>query len=279
MTFLGRSARILTATLLAAAVSAQPWQPPPPHLPPTPTDTCGHRGSTSPTASDPRASPSAVGLSPTSARSPTATSIAPTCAPATGRVISQSDDDTPAVGMKLDRKGRLWVAGGADGDAKVVDTRTGRELANYDFVGDSTEPSFVNDVVLFKGAAWFTDSQRPVLYKVSPRQRAGRPRPGCARSRSRVPGTRCPTSSTPTASAPPPTVAHCSSCSRSPGSSSRSTRATGTHPRSDSAATPLTNGDGMLRQGRVLYVAQNRDNKVAAIRLTKRAASADSWTR
>ena len=31
----------------------------------------------------------------------------------------------------------------------------------------------------------------------------------------------------------------------------------------------LTNGDGMLRQGRVLYVAQNRDNKVAVIRLTR----------
>ena len=32
----------------------------------------------------------------------------------------------------------------------------------------------------------------------------------------------------------------------------------------------LTNGDGMLRQGRILYVAQNQDNKVAVIRLTKR---------
>ena len=36
-----------------------------------------------------------------------------------------------------------------------------------------TGSTFINDVVLHKDAAWFTDSQRPVLYKVAPRQ--GRP--------------------------------------------------------------------------------------------------------
>ena len=62
------------------------------------------------------------------------------------------------------------MAGGADGDAKVVSTRSGEVLATYDFTGTTTGPSFVNDVVLHRGAAWFTDSQRAVLYKVSPLQ-------------------------------------------------------------------------------------------------------------
>ena len=184
-------------------------------------------------------------------------------------MISESDDDTPAVGMKLDRKGRLWVAGGADGDAKVVDTRTGRELANYDFVGDSTEPSFVNDVVLRNGAAWFTDSERPVLYKVSP----VRGRPAKARVRT-VPLTG--------AWKQVPDEFNANGISTTPDGrallvvQSFTGKLFKVNPRNGHASQvglggyTLTNGDGMLRQGRVLYVAQNRDNKVAAIRLTKR---------
>ena len=59
------------------------------------------------------------------------------------------------------------MAGGPDGDAKVVNARTGRVAAHYDF---TEATSFVNDVVLWRGSAWFTDSQRPVLYKVTPRR-------------------------------------------------------------------------------------------------------------
>jgi sugar lactone lactonase YvrE len=55
------------------------------------------------------------------------------------------------------------VAGGTGGDARVVDTRSGRILASYTL---STVPAFVNDVVLTLGAAWFTDSTNPVLYRL-----------------------------------------------------------------------------------------------------------------
>ena len=52
----------------------------------------------------------------------------------------------------------------AGGDGRVIDTRTGKVLASYTF---TTAPStFVNDVILGKDAAWFTDSRQPVLYKV-----------------------------------------------------------------------------------------------------------------
>ena len=70
---------------------------------------------------------------------------------------------TPSVGLKIDRMGRLFVAGGTAGDGRVVDVETGQVLASYQF---TTEPSFVNDVVLAYGAAWFTDSQQAQLYKV-----------------------------------------------------------------------------------------------------------------
>ena len=76
---------------------------------------------------------------------------------------------TPSLGMKVDPRGRLFVAGGSGGDARVIDTRTGGQLASYAF---GNAPTFVNDVVVTRDAAWFTDSQQALLYKV-PLGRAG----------------------------------------------------------------------------------------------------------
>jgi sugar lactone lactonase YvrE len=67
-----------------------------------------------------------------------------------------------AIGMKVDR-GRLFVAGGGTGSAWVYDADTGDTLASYAF---ATAPTFVNDVIVTKDAAWFTDSQKAVLYRV-----------------------------------------------------------------------------------------------------------------
>jgi sugar lactone lactonase YvrE len=70
-----------------------------------------------------------------------------------------------AVGMVLDPfRGLLFVAGGGTGQAYVYDVRTGTEVATVQL---GTPPStFINDVIIFRGAAWFTDSSQPVLYRV-----------------------------------------------------------------------------------------------------------------
>ena len=49
-----------------------------------------------------------------------------------GRIISEGPG-TPSVGVKLDARGRLFVAGGRAGNGRVVDTRTGEVLASYAF--------------------------------------------------------------------------------------------------------------------------------------------------
>ena len=78
-----------------------------------------------------------------------------------GRVISQGPG-TMSVGLKLDRRGRLFVAGGGAGDARVVDSRSGDVLASYTF---GTPPAtFINDVVLTRRVVWFTDSAQPRLF-------------------------------------------------------------------------------------------------------------------
>jgi sugar lactone lactonase YvrE len=69
-----------------------------------------------------------------------------------------------AIGLEYDeRQKRLFVAGGPLGTGYVYDASTGADIAQFTF---TTDASFVNDVVVTKDAAWFTDSVRPFLYKV-----------------------------------------------------------------------------------------------------------------
>ncbi len=68
--------------------------------------------------------------------------------------------------MKVDvPRDRLFVAGGFTGQAYVYDTRTGADVAVLQLANPAGGP-IVNDVVLTRGAAWFTDSAHPQLYRV-----------------------------------------------------------------------------------------------------------------
>jgi hypothetical protein len=67
-----------------------------------------------------------------------------------------------ATGLEVSR-GRIFVSGANTGDAFVYDAKTGAQIAGYDF---SAGGSFINDVAVTQGAAWFTDSLKPVLYRV-----------------------------------------------------------------------------------------------------------------
>jgi sugar lactone lactonase YvrE len=70
--------------------------------------------------------------------------------------------DRNAIGMK-ERNGVLLVAGGPTGRAYAYDANTGAELRVFQFAAG---PTFVNDVVITRDAAFFTDSMRPQLYRV-----------------------------------------------------------------------------------------------------------------
>jgi DNA-binding beta-propeller fold protein YncE len=78
-----------------------------------------------------------------------------------------ADGRTTAIGLEVDRDGNLFVAGGGTGKMFVYNTETKELLASFS-VGTET-PTFINDVAVAKdGSAYFTDSQRPFLYRVAP---------------------------------------------------------------------------------------------------------------
>jgi sugar lactone lactonase YvrE len=77
-----------------------------------------------------------------------------------------ADGRTTAVGLKADGRGRLFVAGGATGMAFVLSAVDGRTLQVLDG-RPGTSPTFVNDVTLASGYAYFTDSSRPVILRAA----------------------------------------------------------------------------------------------------------------
>lgn len=80
----------------------------------------------------------------------------------TGAFVVPGQTGRVATGLKVNR-GRLFVSGANTGNAYVYDAKTGAQLASYAL---SSGGSFINDVVVTKTAAWFTDSLKPVLYRV-----------------------------------------------------------------------------------------------------------------
>jgi hypothetical protein len=83
-----------------------------------------------------------------------------------GRVLVPPQVGRIAVGLGFDsRSNNIFVAGGPGGAGYVYDAATGASLQAYQFVTDGGA-TFVNDVDIARDAAYFTDSSRPVIYKV-----------------------------------------------------------------------------------------------------------------
>ncbi|MBI5442931.1 MAG: SMP-30/gluconolactonase/LRE family protein [Deltaproteobacteria bacterium] len=83
-----------------------------------------------------------------------------------GSVLIESRGARNAIGMKVDGRGRLFVAGGATGQAYVYDANTGADIVQYDLVVPPVAGTFINDVVVTPQAAWFTDSGSSNLHRV-----------------------------------------------------------------------------------------------------------------
>ena len=84
-----------------------------------------------------------------------------------GHILVEGEEGRIAVGLAYDpRTDQLWVAGGPTGQAHVYDANSGENLATYQLSDPEEGGTFVNDVVATLSGAYFTDSFRPVLYRV-----------------------------------------------------------------------------------------------------------------
>jgi sugar lactone lactonase YvrE len=81
-------------------------------------------------------------------------------------VLVDTQPGRNSIGVAVDHRGRLFVAGGSTGQGYVYDAATGAPITSFQFTTPGV-PTFVNDVVVTRTAAWFTDSFQPVLYRVA----------------------------------------------------------------------------------------------------------------
>jgi len=177
---------------------------------------------------------------------------------------------TPSVGLKVDERGRVFVAGGGAGNGRVVDARSGAVLKSYQFT--APVDTFVNDVVVTDDAAWFTDSRKAVLYQVPFGRRGELP----AESRT-LPLTGdfvlTPGVNNANGIATTPDGRALLIVQSNTGKLFRVDPRTGVTGEVDLGGEVLTNGDGLLRAGRTLYVVQNRLNTVEKFTLDRAATS------
>ena len=186
-----------------------------------------------------------------------------------GEVLVEGREGRAALGIKVDKRNRLFVAGGPTGMAFVYDARTGADLASYQLTPEGTAATFVNDVAVTHKAAYFTDSLNQQLYVV-PFGRKGR-LPGQDAVRV-LPLTG--------------DLQYIEGFNLNGIAASRDGRAllavqsntgllfrinprTGVTRQVDLGGASLTNGDGLLLTGRVLFVVRNRLNQIDVVKLNR----------
>ena len=180
----------------------------------------------------------------------------------TGSVLVPGATGHAATGLKYDH-GRLWVSGAGTGKAFVYSARTGAFLKELQ-LATSAGPTFINDVVVTRRAAYFTDSNRPVIYRVS-------------KSWAGSPGAVTPITLT-------GDYQHVAGFNLNGIDATPSGRTlltvqsatgklftidpkTGATKLIDLGGATLPNGDGILLHGRTLYVVQNQLDKIAVVKL------------
>lgn len=184
-----------------------------------------------------------------------------------GAILNPGGEGRAAIGVEFDH-GRLFVAGGPTGSGFVYSARSGRLLATHEFTTETD--TFVNDVAVARGGAYFTDSRRPFLYRVGEGRSHGSH--GAVRAiplSGDIQYTAGNNANGIEATRDGRTLiivqSNLGKLFRVDSSSGRT--------REISLNEPVVNGDGILLDGRTLYVVQNRDNQVAVVRLDHRLRS------
>jgi sugar lactone lactonase YvrE len=172
-----------------------------------------------------------------------------------------------ATGLEYDRRGeRLFVAGGGTGATYVYDAKTGAPLADY--LLTPTAPRFINDLALTKHAAYYTDSLRPWLYELPLGPHGALPAASGIRTIPLTgdyvhqPGFNL------NGIVATPNGKKLIAVQTNTASLLKIDPATGVADRIELTGGDATNGDGLLLEGRTLYVVQNQLNRVEVIRLS-----------
>jgi outer membrane protein assembly factor BamB len=177
-----------------------------------------------------------------------------------GDVLVPPQPGRAAIGLKV-RRGLLWVAGGPTGKAFTYDARTGAPVAEYALAGGTP---FINDVAVRHGTAYFTNSQAPEVFAVP--IHGGPVRQIPITGDYQQTGGPTATNLNGIAVADRDTLVLVQS---NTGKLFAADANTGVAKQVDLGGADVLNGDGLLLRGRVLFVVQNRLNRIAVVVLSR----------
>ena len=184
-----------------------------------------------------------------------------------GDVLVPAQAGRFSIGLKFDdRTGLLFVAGGPTGFAYVYNGETGENIAAIQL---TTLPSFINDVVITRDAAYFTNSFQPILYKV-PLANTGELPAAPVSEEIPLGGDYqfTPGAFNANGIAATPNGKTLIIVNSTEGVLYRVDPATGVATRIDLGTGGVPNGDGILLHGNTLYVVQNVLNQIAVVELS-----------
>jgi len=175
-------------------------------------------------------------------------------------------DGRAATGLKVSH-GLLFVSGAGTGKAFVYDLKT-RALVREVQLAQGAGATFVNDVVVTKKAAYFTDSNRPFIYRLALEKKHA---PAATAQAIALTGDYVHQA--------PPALNLNGIVATKNGKTLIGVQTatgklftidpnTGATRQIDTGAVSFPRGDGLLLQGKMLYVVQNTENKIAVVKLT-----------
>jgi len=176
-----------------------------------------------------------------------------------GDVLVPPQAGRAAIGLKV-RRGLLWVAGGPTGKAFTYDAGTGAPVAEYALAGGAP---FINDVAVRHGTAYFTNSRAPEVFAVP--IHGGPVRQIPITGDFQQTGEPTATNLNGIAVAGRDTLVLVQTNS---GKLFAADANTGVAKEIDLGGADVLNGDGLLLLGRVLFVVQNRLNRIAVVVLS-----------
>ena len=184
-----------------------------------------------------------------------------------GAVLVPAREGRAAIGLKVDRRDRLFVAGGPTGQAFVYDAATGVDLAQYTFAPPGT--TFINDVIVTSRAAYFTDSRSARLFVVPLGDGGELPAQDDVRELPLIGDFQLVDGFNLNGITTTRYERKLIAVQSNTGKLFAITPSSGVTREIDLGGATLPNGDGLLLRGRTLYVVQNQLNKVAVVALSR----------
>jgi sugar lactone lactonase YvrE len=184
-----------------------------------------------------------------------------------GAILVPGQDGRVAVGLSFDaRTNYIFVAGGPTGKGSVYNARTGALVREYTLTAPGT---FVNDVIVTRDAAYFTQSNLAEYYRV-PLGPGGRlPAPGKVKTIPLTGDWQQVAGFNANGIEATPNGKALIIVNSTVGALYRVEPLTGVATQIDLGGASVSAGDGLLLRGRTLYVVRNQLNQIAVVELAR----------